>query len=142
MQLLVAHNATSAACVRRLQQAWRPSQCLVVATLALLVGSLATIAVPKLAGSLIDVCIQYNQEGGRDAAKHHLNTMLYQILGILAVGGVATGIRSWWACDYVKHRNARNWGSEPLTSDELGQSWGAYGCFSLECTCGLFHIVL
>ena len=70
-----------------------------VATLALLVGSLATIAVPKLAGSLIDVCIQYNQEGGRDAAKRHLNTMLYQILGILAVGGVATGIRSWCACD-------------------------------------------
>ena len=71
------------------------AQCLTVATLALLVSSLATVAVPKLAGSLIDVCIQYGQEGGRAAAKHHLNIMLYQILGILAVGGVATGIRSW-----------------------------------------------
>ena len=105
MQLLVAHSATSAACVRRLQHAWHPSQCLVVATLALLVGSLATIAVPKLAGSLIDVCIQYNQEGGRDAAKRHLNTMLYQILGILAVGGVATGIRSWCACKELASAN-------------------------------------
>jgi len=68
-----------------------------VATLALLVSSLATVAVPKLAGSLIDVCIQFGQEGGRAAAKRHLDTMLFQILGILAVGGVATGVRSWRA---------------------------------------------
>jgi len=68
-----------------------------VATLALLVSSLATVAVPKLAGSLIDVCIQFGQEGGRAQAKRHLDTMLFQILGILAVGGVATGVRSWRA---------------------------------------------
>ena len=73
------------------------AQCLTVATLALLVSSLATVAVPKLAGSLIDVCIQFGQEGGRAAAKHHLDTMLFQILGILAVGGLATGVRSWCA---------------------------------------------
>ncbi|KAK9828398.1 hypothetical protein WJX81_003942 [Elliptochloris bilobata] len=85
----------SASAWRLLALAKEEALCLVVATLALLVSSLATVAVPKLAGSLIDVCIQYGQEGGRDTAKRHLNNMLYQILGILAIGGVATGIRSW-----------------------------------------------
>ena len=111
-------------------------QCLVVATLALLVGSLATIAVPKLAGSLIDVCIQYNQEGGRDAAKRHVNTMLYEILGILAVGGVATGIRSWCACIFpVSCQYARNWHLQPVAFNWLRHRLQSCGCLSVDCTC-------
>jgi len=86
------------------------AQCLTVATLALLVSSLATVAVPKLAGSLIDVCIQFGQEGGRAQAKRHLDTMLFQILGILAVGGVATGVRSWRAPRWLRGLEvARAW---------------------------------
>ena len=49
-------------------------QVIVLATIALGVGSLCTIAVPKLAGDLIDICIHYGQ-GSFDAAaaKHQLN---------------------------------------------------------------------
>ncbi|EIE23519.1 putative ABC transporter [Coccomyxa subellipsoidea C-169] len=74
--------------------AWR--LVLFLGTLALVVGSLATVAVPKLAGELIDVCINYaKEESSGDVAKRVLNQKLFQIIGILAVGGVATGIRSW-----------------------------------------------
>lgn len=45
-----------------------------LATIALGVGSLCTIAVPKLAGDLIDICIHYGQGSlDADAAKHQLN---------------------------------------------------------------------
>lgn len=73
-------------------------QVLFLGTVALLVGSLATVAVPKLAGELIDVCITYGKEGSSgDEAKDVLNKKLLQIIGILAVGGIATGIRTWCA---------------------------------------------
>ena len=69
---------------------------LFIATVALLIGSLATVAVPKLAGSLIDICIEYGQQGETsEDAKKELNTKLFQIIGILAVGAIFTGIRSW-----------------------------------------------
>ncbi|DBB11348.1 TPA: hypothetical protein ACH3X3_006772 [Trebouxia sp. C0006] len=69
---------------------------IILATVALAVASLCTVAVPKLAGDLIDVCIHFGQ-GSYDAgeAKHKLNGMLYKILIVLAVGGVASGLRSW-----------------------------------------------
>ena len=71
-------------------------QVLFLATIALFIGSLATVAVPKLAGALIDICIQFGQQGetAQDAEKE-LNQKLMQIIGILAVGAVFTGIRSW-----------------------------------------------
>ncbi len=95
-----------------------------MATVALAVASLCQVAVPKLSGDLIDVCIRFGQ-GSYDAgdAKHKLNGqslqkslvssvrshdhckmhsqflwhagMLYKILIVLAVGGVASGLRSW-----------------------------------------------
>ncbi|KAK9823789.1 hypothetical protein WJX72_005523 [[Myrmecia] bisecta] len=68
---------------------------LLLATVALFVGSLATVAVPKLAGNLIDVCINFSRQGDERDAKAKLDLMLYEILGILAVGGVANGIRAW-----------------------------------------------
>ncbi len=75
---------------------------LLLGTLALVVGSLATVAVPKLAGELIDVCINYaKEESSGDVAKRVLNQKLFQIIGILAVGGVATGIRSWCVTTYL-----------------------------------------
>ena len=51
-------------------------QVILLATVALGVASLCTIAVPKLAGDLIDICIHYGQ-GSFDAiaAKHKLNGM-------------------------------------------------------------------
>ncbi|CAK0787881.1 hypothetical protein CVIRNUC_011103 [Coccomyxa viridis] len=67
-----------------------------LATVALFIGSLATVAVPKLAGDLIDICIQFDQRGESGAeAEKQLNQKLLQIIGILAVGAVFTGIRSW-----------------------------------------------
>lgn len=69
---------------------------LFLATIALFIGSVATVAVPKLAGDLIDICIQFGQRGeGAEAAMQELNKKLLQIIGILAVGAVFTGVRSW-----------------------------------------------
>lgn len=49
-------------------------QVILLATIALGLGSLCTIAVPKLAGDLIDICIHYGQGSfDADAAKHQLN---------------------------------------------------------------------
>lgn len=49
-------------------------QVIVLATITLGVASLCTIAVPKLAGDLIDICIHYGQGSfDADAAKHQLN---------------------------------------------------------------------
>ena len=71
-------------------------QILLLASVALAVGSLAVVAIPKLAGQLIDVCITYDKGGvSKRDAMHRLNRMLYEILGVLAVGGVASGFRSW-----------------------------------------------
>lgn len=71
-------------------------QVLLLASVALAIGSLAVVAVPKLAGQLIDVCITYDKGGvSRRDAMHRLNNMLYEILGVLAIGGVASGFRSW-----------------------------------------------
>lgn len=41
-------------------------QVLLIATVALFVGSGATVAVPKLAGNLIDVCINYTKGSGSE----------------------------------------------------------------------------
>ena len=71
-------------------------QVIFLATVALLVSSLATVAVPKLAGNLIDVCINYAPSGeSAQEAKQELNKMLFQIIAILAVGGIASGLRAW-----------------------------------------------
>jgi Mg2+/citrate symporter len=71
-------------------------QVITLATLALLVSSLATIAVPKLAGALIDICINFDKSGeSAQQADAELNQKLLQIIGILAVGGVASGLRAW-----------------------------------------------
>ena len=49
-------------------------QVILLATVALAVASLASIAVPKLSGDLIDVCISFGQgKYDSDAAKHKLN---------------------------------------------------------------------
>ncbi|KAK9807462.1 hypothetical protein WJX73_010304 [Symbiochloris irregularis] len=68
-----------------------------LATVMLFIGSLSTVAVPKLAGQLVDICIQVTREGGLTpaAAKPRLNRMLEEILAILAIGGVASGLRGW-----------------------------------------------
>lgn len=49
-------------------------QVILLATVALAVASLSSIAVPKLAGDLIDVCISFGQHKyGEAAAKHKLD---------------------------------------------------------------------
>ena len=49
-------------------------QVLTIATVMLFVGSLATVAVPKLAGELVDVCIQVSKGSGPKDAKHQLDS--------------------------------------------------------------------
>ena len=61
-------------------------QLLVIATVFLFISSLATVAVPKLAGELIDVCIKFHAGGseGKEAAKKHLNRKLLPHFGAQA----------------------------------------------------------
>jgi ABC-type multidrug transport system fused ATPase/permease subunit len=110
-------------------------QVLVLASVFLLLGSLASVAVPKLAGELIDDCINLSKFSSETAAKHRVNgntnaqgpcahmllhlpvmiacsscacaallcqsyvsacaEVLYEILVILSVGGLASGLRAW-----------------------------------------------
>lgn len=52
-------------------------QVILLATMALAVASLSSIAVPKLAGDLIDICISYGQKSFDEAtAKHKLDGKL------------------------------------------------------------------
>lgn len=47
---------------------------ILLATVALAVASLSSIAVPKLAGDLIDICISYGQKSfDEPTAKHKLD---------------------------------------------------------------------
>jgi ABC-type multidrug transport system fused ATPase/permease subunit len=101
----------------------------VLASVFLLLGSIASVAVPKLAGELIDDCINLSKFSSETAAKHRVNgahslqtshmswhctclgvmhgccqlttrvtacaEVLYKILIILSVGGLASGMRAW-----------------------------------------------
>lgn len=53
------------------------AQVILLATVALAVASLSSIAVPKLAGDLIDICISYGQKSfDEPTAKHKLDGKL------------------------------------------------------------------
>ena len=64
-------------------------QLLGIATVFLFVSSLATVAVPKLAGELIDVCIKFHDGGseGKEEAKKHLNRGLLHRLHMTPASG-------------------------------------------------------
>jgi len=68
---------------------------LLLATVMLLVGSLAAVAVPKLAGQLLDICINISKFSTKRDAETRANEQLVEIIIILAVGGVASGLRAW-----------------------------------------------
>ena len=48
-------------------------QVLVIASVMLLVGSLSSVAVPRLSGKLIDISINYGQSGEEAKAKRQAN---------------------------------------------------------------------
>ena len=58
-------------------------QVLTVGTVMLFVGSLSTVAVPKLAGQLVDVCIQVSKGIGPVDAKHQLNSAPQAMTGYI-----------------------------------------------------------
>ena len=93
-------------------------QVLIIATVFQLLSSLSSVAVPKLAGSLVDVAIKSDQDQGHTAQqRQQLNSaaaaaawcgitrrfveeslaagMLLEILLVLLAGGVASGLRGW-----------------------------------------------
>ena len=49
------------------------SQVLVIASVMLFVGSLSSVAVPRLSGQLIDISINYAQSGEEAKAKRQAN---------------------------------------------------------------------
>ena len=55
------------------------------------------MAFPKLAGELIDVAINSQQPSGSspEAAQRRTNVILFQIIAVVVLGGVAGGLRSW-----------------------------------------------
>ena len=69
---------------------------LTIATGLLLLASLAQVAVPKLAGELIDVAIKQQQgEGTAAQARAAADALLIRVLAIAVVGGVAGGLRAY-----------------------------------------------
>jgi ABC-type multidrug transport system fused ATPase/permease subunit len=83
--------------VRRLLSEARPeASSLAIGTFFLLISSLANLALPKVAGGLIDTCSKAaSGELPSHEAFQQLNFLLYISCGILAVGGFAGGIRSY-----------------------------------------------
>eukprot|EP00887_Chlorella_sp_A99_P000339 scaffold13.g339.t1 len=76
-------------------EAWR----IALASLWLLVASLAQLANPKLAGDLIDVAIQSASAGGSgmspEEAREKTNRILLLIAAVTVVGGASGGMRTW-----------------------------------------------
>eukprot|EP00775_Hariotina_reticulata_P009936 gene9936-10091_t len=83
--------------VFRLLAEAKPEACtLTVATFFLLIGALANLAVPKVAGGLVDSCTQAaSGHLSLEAAHQQLYVQLYLVLGIMAVGGLASGLRAY-----------------------------------------------
>lgn len=69
-------------------------QVLALATVFLLLGSVASLALPRLAGELVDSCLRA-QKGDVHQAKADINKYSLQVLAVLAAGGLAGGLRAW-----------------------------------------------
>lgn len=81
---------------RLLREARPEAWALSVATFFLLIGSLANLAVPKIAGGLIDACTQAASGVLTPTqAQAVLNQQLLYVIGILLVGGIASGVRAY-----------------------------------------------
>lgn len=80
---------------RLLSEAKPETGILVLATFFLFIGSLASLAVPTLAGKLIDACYKAEGEWDTSWAKHEITVELFQIFAVLAVGGLASGLRGY-----------------------------------------------
>lgn len=92
-----AGYAPESSSVLRLLSEARPEAVTVTfGTLFLLLGSLANLAVPKVAGGLVDASSRAaSGEISPEEARHDLNGLLSMVLIILAVGGVASGLREY-----------------------------------------------
>ena len=92
-----AYEAPDTSSVGRLLSEARPeASSLVIGTFFLLISSLANLALPKVAGGLIDACSKAaSGELTPHEAYQQLNFLLYIACAILGVGGLAGGIRSY-----------------------------------------------
>lgn len=68
---------------------------LFLATVFLAIGALSSLVVPTLAGKLIDACQRALIDGDATYARHEINKQMYTIMLVLAVGGIAAGLRGW-----------------------------------------------
>jgi len=69
-------------------EAWRIS----VATICLAVGSVANLGLPAIAGNIVDACSAPLLPPGE--AKRRINGQLLVLLVVVAVGGIAAGLRA------------------------------------------------
>lgn len=70
-------------------------QVLALATLFLLIGSAAFLALPRVSGLLVDACIAMQKTGDAAAARAAVNKHVEQAFLVLIIGGVASGCRGW-----------------------------------------------
>jgi ABC-type multidrug transport system fused ATPase/permease subunit len=68
---------------------------LAAATVVLLLASVFQVAIPKLAGDLIDVAVKKQGGESSEGLYHDANVILLQIIVIVVVSGVASGLRAY-----------------------------------------------
>eukprot|EP00878_Enallax_costatus_P022154 GHUV01023494.1.p1 GENE.GHUV01023494.1~~GHUV01023494.1.p1 ORF type:complete len:299 (+),score=87.54 GHUV01023494.1:562-1458(+) len=91
-----AGAAKSPGVLRLLAEARPEAGTLALATIFLLIGALANLAVPKVAGELVDACTKAAAgDLAPSAAQQDLNQQLYIVLAVIAVGGLASGLRAY-----------------------------------------------
>ena len=69
-------------------------QVLVLASIMLLIGSLSSVAVPRLSGQLIDISIEYSKSHDQAAAKARANGPSQDVMYHLLT------LRTWRCCHF------------------------------------------
>jgi hypothetical protein len=81
---------------RLLAEAKPEAGTITVATFFLFIAALANLAIPKIAGRLIDACTQAAAgQISAAAARALLDQNLYTVLAVMAAGGLASGLRTY-----------------------------------------------
>jgi hypothetical protein len=91
-----AEAAPRVGVLRLLAEAKPEAGTITIATLFLFIAALANLAIPKIAGRLIDACTQ--AAAGQittAAARALLDQNLYLVLAVMAAGGLASGLRAY-----------------------------------------------
>jgi hypothetical protein len=81
---------------RLLAEAKPEAGTITTATFFLFIAALTNLAIPKIAGRLVDACTQAAAgQISAAAARELLNQNLYMVLAVMGAGGLASGLRAY-----------------------------------------------